>query len=333
MSTEPLTVPALVVPRTGGSDVLTVEDREVPAPGPAQVRVTVAAAGINFIDIYQREGVYPMPLPFVVGGEGAGTVEAVGHGVEDVAVGDRVAWVEGPGSAAGAVVVEAAKVVAVPDGVGLEVAAAVMLQGITAHYLVNSTYAVRPDDLVLTHAVAGGVGQLLVQLVKAKGATLIGTAGSAEKVAIGRDLGADHVIDYSELADMADLSDRVKELTGGRGVDVVYDGVGKSTFDASLASLRPRGMMVLFGGSSGQVPPFDIQRLNRGGSLFLTRPTMGHYIATRDELTWRTSEILGAVADGSLAVSIGGRYPLAEAQVAYDALAGRQTTGKLVLVP
>jgi NADPH2:quinone reductase len=332
MTAEPLTVPALVVPRNGGSDVLTVEDRDVPAPGRGQVRVTVAAAGINFIDIYQREGVYPVPTPFVVGGEGAGTVEAVGDGV-DLTVGDRVAWAEGPGSAAGAVVVQAEKVVPVPDSVDLETAAAVMLQGITAHYLVNSTYVVQPGDLVLAHAVAGGVGQLLVQLVKAKGATLIGTAGSAEKVALGVQLGADHVIDYSELADLSELPGRVKELTGGQGVHVVYDGVGKTTFDASLASLRPRGMMVLFGGASGQVPPFDIQRLNRGGSLFLTRPTMGHYIATRQELVWRTAEILGAVADGSLKVSVGGRYPIAGAKAAYDALAGRQTTGKLLLIP
>ena len=332
MTASTLTVPALVVPRHGGSDVLTVQDRDVPVPGPGQVRVTVAAAGINFIDIYQREGVYPIPTPFVVGGEGAGTVEAVGDGV-DLAVGDRVAWADGPGSAAGSVLVDAAKAVGVPDGVDLEVAGAVMLQGITAHYLVNSTYAVQPGDLVLVHAVAGGVGQLLVQLVKAKGAMLIGTAGSAEKVALGLELGADHVIDYSELSDLGELPSKVKELTGGRGVHVVYDGVGKTTFDASLASLRRRGTMVLFGGASGQVPPFDIQRLNRGGSLFLTRPTMGDYIATRDELEWRTSEILGAVADGSLKVDIGGRYPIADAEAAYDALAGRQTTGKLLLIP
>ena len=332
MTSAPVTVLALVVPRTGGSDVLTVQEREVPAPGPGQVRVTVAAAGINFIDIYQREGVYPKPLPFVIGGEGAGTVEAVGNGV-DLLVGDRVAWAEGPGSAAGAVLVDAAKVVHVPEGVDLEVAGAAMLQGITAHYLVNSTYVVRPGDLVLAHAVAGGVGQLLVQLVKAKGATLIGTAGSAEKVALGLERGADHVIDYSQLSDLDELPGKVKELTGGEGVHVVYDGVGKTTFDASLATLRRRGTMVLFGGASGQVPPFDIQRLNRGGSLFLTRPTMGDYLATRDELEWRTSEILGAVADGSLRVSIGGRYPLAEARAAYDALAGRQTTGKLLLLP
>jgi NADPH:quinone reductase len=220
MTSAPVTVPALVVPRTGGSDVLTVQDREVPAPGPGQVRVTVAAAGINFIDIYQREGVYPKPLPFVVGGEGAGTVEAVGDGV-DLTEGDRVAWAEGPGSAAGAVLVDAARVVHVPDGVDLEVAAAVMLQGITAHYLVNSTYAVKPGDLVLAHAVAGGVGQLLVQLVKAKGATLIGTAGSAEKVALGLERGADHVIDYSRLSDLDELPGKVKELTGGEGVHVV----------------------------------------------------------------------------------------------------------------
>ena len=332
MTAESLTVPALVVPRTGGSDVLTVEDRKVPAPGPSQVRVKVAAAGVNFIDIYQREGVYRMSTPFVVGGEGAGTVEAVGEGV-DFSIGDRVAWAQGPGSAAGAVLLEADSVVRVPDRVDLETAAAVMLQGITAHYLVNSTYAVQPRDLVLAHAVAGGVGQLLVQLVKAKGATLIGTAGSAEKVKLGLELGADHVVDYTELSEMGELTGRVKELTGGRGVDVVYDGVGQTTFDASLASLRPRGMMVLYGASSGPVPPFEIQRLNRGGSLFLTRPTMGDYLATRDELEWRTSEILGAVADGSLRVSIGGRYPLAEARAAYDALAGRQTTGKLLLIP
>jgi NADPH2:quinone reductase len=273
-----------------------------------------------------------MTAPFVVGGEGAGTVEAVGEGV-DLSVGDRVGWAQGPGSAAGAVVVQAASVVPVPDRVDLETAAAVMLQGITAHYLVNSTYAVHPGDLVLAHAVAGGVGQLLVQLVKAKGATLIGTAGSAEKVKLGLELGADHVIDYSSLPDMSELPGRVKELTGGQGVDVVYDGVGETTFDASLASLRPRGMMVLYGASSGPVPPFDIQRLNRGGSLFLTRPTMGNYIATREELLWRTSEILGAVADGSLRVSVGGRYPIADAKAAYDALAGRQTTGKLLLIP
>ena len=332
MAPETLRTPSLVVPHQGGSDVLTVEEREVAPPGAGQVRVQVAAMGVNFIEIYQRGGVYPMQTPFVLGAEGAGTVESVGEGV-DLSVGDHVAWCQGPGTGAGYVTLSADKVVHVPDGVDLETAAAAMLQGITAHYLVNSTYAVQPGDTVLAHAVAGGVGQLLVQLVKAKGATVIGTAGSPEKVAIGRDLGADHVIDYSQLGEMGELADRVKELNGGKGVDVVYDGVGKSTFDASLASLRPRGMMVLFGGASGQVPPFDIQRLNSSGSLFLTRPTMVHYLLTRDELEWRTSEILGAVASGELKVAIGARYPLAEAAAAYDALEGRQTTGKVLLIP
>ncbi len=332
MATETLRTPSLVVSRTGASDVLVVEDREVAPPGPGQVRVQVAAMGVNFIEIYQRQGVYPMATPFVLGAEGSGTVESVGEGV-DLAVGDRVAWCQGPGSGAGYVTLPADKVVAVPDGVDLETAAAAMLQGITAHYLVNSTYAVQPGDTVLAHAVAGGVGQLLVQMVKAKGATLIGTAGSAEKVAIGEALGADHVVDYSQLDDLAQLSDRVRELNGGQGVHVVYDGVGKSTFDASLASLRPRGMMVLFGGASGQVPPFDIQRLNSSGSLFLTRPTMVHYLLTREELEWRTADVLGAVAAGDLTVAIGARYPLSEAAAAYDALEGRATTGKVLLIP
>lgn len=328
--------PSLVVPRHGPSAVLTIEDREVAAPGPGQIRVEVAAVGVNFIEIYQREGVYPVPTPFVLGAEGSGVVESVGDsagGSVEFAVGDRVAWAGGPGSGAAYVTLPAANAVAVPDGVDLDVAAACMLQGITAHYLVNSTYAVQPGDTVLAHAVAGGVGQLLVQLVHAKGATVIGTAGSPQKVAIGTRLGADHVIDYSALDDMGELAERVRELTGGEGVHVVYDGVGKDTFDASLASLRRRGTLVLFGGASGQVPPFDIQRLNSGGSLYLTRPTMAHYIATREELEWRTSEVLGAVASGELSISIGGRYPLAEAGAAYDALAGRRSTGKLLLIP
>ncbi|MDQ2782486.1 MAG: quinone oxidoreductase [Actinomycetota bacterium] len=336
MTVAPLTSVSLVVPHHGHSDVLTIEDREVAAPGPGQIRVEVAAVGVNFIEIYQREGVYPVPTPFVLGAEGSGIVESVGDATDGslgFAVGDRVAWAEGPGSGAAYVTLPADKAVAIPDGVDLDVAAASMLQGITAHYLVNSTYAVQPGDTVLAHAVAGGVGQLLVQLVHAKGATLIGTAGSPEKVAIGTRLGADHVIDYSALDDMGELGDRVRELTGGEGVHVVYDGVGKDTFDASLASLRRRGTLVLFGGASGQVPPFDIQRLNSGGSLYLTRPTMAHYVATREELEWRTSEILGAVASGELSISIGGRYPLAEAGAAYDALAGRRSTGKLLLIP
>ncbi len=329
MTSAALTTPSLVVIRHGDSSVLRVEDRDVPAPGPGEVRVDVAAAGVNFIEIYQREGVYPVPTPFVLGGEGSGVVESVGEGA-GLAVGDRVAWAGGRASAAGHTTLPASVVVPVPEGLDLEVAAASMLQGLTAHYLVSSAYAVQPGDTVIAHAVAGGVGQLLVQLVKARGATLIGTASTPEKIAIATRLGADHVIDYTTVDDLAGA---VRELTGGAGVHVVYDGVGRTTFDASLASLRRRGTLVLFGGASGQVPPFDIQRLNTSGSVFLTRPTLVDYIATREELEWRSSEILGAVASGELRVQIGGRYPLAEAAAAYDALQGRATTGKLLLLP
>lgn len=329
--TAAVRTPSLVVPRTGDSSVLTVEQREVGAPGPGEIRVEVAATGVNFIEVYQRQGVYPLPLPFVLGSEGAGTVEAVGDGV-DLRVGDHVAWAAAPGSAAGHVRMPAAVAVPVPDGLALETAAAAMLQGITAHYLVTSTYAVQPGDTVLAHAAAGGVGQLLVQLVKARGARLIGTAGSVAKARKALDLGADHVIDYTDL-DSASLAAAVREANGGEGVHVVYDGVGRTTFDASLKALRRRGMLVLFGGASGQVPAFDIQRLNAGGSLFLTRPTMGDYIATREELTWRAGEVLGALASGDLGIEVGGRYPLAEAATAYDDLEGRRTTGKLLLLP
>ncbi|WP_141848750.1 quinone oxidoreductase family protein [Lapillicoccus jejuensis] len=328
---ETLSTPSLVVPRTGDSSVLTVQDREVAPPGPGQVRVQVAAMGVNFREVYERQGVYPMSLPFVLGAEGAGTVESVGEGVTDVAVGDRVAWCQGPGSGAGYVVLPATVVVPVPDGLDLEVAAAAMLQGVTAHYLVASTYPVQAGETVLAHAVAGGVGQLLVQLVKARGARLVGTAGSPEKAERARALGADHVIEYAGL-DTDELAAAVKEANGGEGVHVVYDGVGRTTFDASLKSLRPRGMLVLFGAASGQVPPFEIQRLNSGGSLFLTRPTMGDYLQTRDELTWRVGEILGGLASGELTLEIGGRYPLPDAARAYDDLEGRRTTGKLLLV-
>jgi NADPH2:quinone reductase len=267
--------------------------------------------------------------PFVLGDEGAGTVKAVGAGVTDVSVGDRVAWCQSDGSESTVVNKPAQLVVPVPDGVDLEVAAAAMLQGLTAHYLVTSTYAVKAGDVALVHAAAGGVGQLLVQMITARGATVVATAGTDEKLEIARALGAQHLINYSSTHDLAGA---VREAAG-RGVDVAYDGVGKSTFDASLASLRPRGMMVLFGGASGQVPPFDIQRLNAGGSLFLTRPTLAHHVAERDEFEWRAREILGAIADGSLSIEIGGRYPLTEAAAAYEALEGRRTTGKLILVP
>ena len=320
---------SVVVTANGDRSVLELRSHDVPEPGDGDVQIEVAASGVNFIDVYKRQGVYPVPTPFVLGEEGSGTVAAVGSGVSGIAVGDRVAWCQSPGSESTVVNKPASAVVPVPEGLDLEVAAAAMLQGLTAHYLVNSTYAVQPGDVALVHAAAGGVGQLLVQLVTAKGATVVATAGTDEKCRIAAELGARHVINYSEVDDLA------KEVrsAAGRGVDVVYDGVGRSTFDASLASLRPRGMMVLFGGASGQVPPFDIQRLNSGGSLFLTRPTLGHYMSDREEYEWRAREVLGAIADGSLKLEIGGRYPLAAAADAYEALEGRRTTGKLILVP
>jgi NADPH2:quinone reductase len=324
------TVKALLVPRTGGSEVLELTDRYLPALGSGELAIEVAAAGVNFRDVYERQGMYPVPVPFVVGTEGAGTVVALGPDVESVAVGDRVAWASAPGSAATVVIAAADRVVPVPDAVDLDLAAAAMLQGMTAHYLVNSTYPVRAGDTVLVHAAAGGVGQLLVQLAKAKGATVIGTASTEAKRAKATALGADHVIDYTAVDDLAGA---VRQLTSGAGVAVVYDGVGKTTFDASLASLRPRGTMVLFGASSGPVPPFDIQRLNSGGSLFLTRPTLAHYASDRDELLWRGGEVLSAIERGALRIEIGGRYSLAEAKQAYDDLEGRRTTGKLLLVP
>ncbi len=319
-----------MVPRNGDSSVLEVQEVEVPAPGAGEAQVEVAAVGVNFIDVYQREGVYTIPTPFLSCSEGAGTVTAIGSGVEGLAVGDRVAWGQGLGSAATVVNRAVDGLVPVPDGLDLDVAAAAMLQGMTAHYLVNSTYAVGPGTAALVHAAAGGVGQLLVQMITAKGGRVIATAGSPEKLEIARGLGAAALIDYSRADDLAAA---VLEANGGSGVDVVYDGVGKATFDASLASLRPRGLMVLFGAASGQVPPFDIQRLNSGGSLFLTRPTLGHYVATREELLERAGSVLGDLAAGRLHLEVGGRYPLSEAARAYDDLEGRRTTGKLLLIP
>jgi len=326
------TATSVFVSEPGGRDVLQVREHDVPAPAASEVQVELAAAGVNFIDVYKRQGVYPVPTPFVLGEEGAGTVVAVGSEVSGLAVGDRVAWCQSPGSMSTLTNKPADKVVPVPDGVDLDVAAAAMLQGLTAHYLVTSTYAVRDGEVALVHAAAGGVGQLLVQMVTARGATVVATAGTDEKLEIARALGAQHLINYSTISSSDDLAVAVRSAAG-RGVDVAYDGVGKATFDASLASLRPRGMMVLFGGASGQVPPFDLQRLNAAGSLFVTRPTLAHYVAERDEFEWRAREVLGAIADGSLAIDIGGRYPLTEAASAYAALEGRHTTGKLIVVP
>lgn len=319
------------VENQGGPEVLSLAERPAPQPGPGQIVAEVAAAGVNYMDIYQREGVggYGRPLPFVTGGEGAGTVTAVGEGVTSPAVGDRVAWV-GPGSYAEQVVLPAERVVPVPSGISTELAAAAILQGMTAHYLVTSTYPVRAGDVTVVHAAAGGVGLLLTQMVKRRDGIVVATTSGGEggeKHRLAREAGADYVAGYDQLRAVVD------EVTGGAGAHVVYDGVGQATFDDSLAALRPRGMLVVYGAASGQVPPFDIQRLNSGGSLFATRPTLAHYIADVEELRWRAREVFDWMASGELHVRIGGRYPLTDAAQAQQDLAARRTTGKLLLVP
>lgn len=318
----------------GGPERLELVDVPDPTPGAGELLVTVAAAGVNFRDVYERTGIYPRPTPLRVGLEGAGTVTAVGSGVTEFTVGDRVAWSNAPSSYATQVIVPEDEALPVPEGVSDEVAAALPLQGMTAHYLIVSTYPVRADESVLVHAAAGGVGLLLTQMAKARGARVIGTVSTEEKAELARAAGADEVILYSDpaYAEPAALANRVRELSDG-GVHVVYDGVGRATFDASLASLRRRGYLVLYGGSSGQVPPFDPQRLNAGGSLFLTRPTLGHYTADKDELRWRASEVFTEAAVGRLDVRIGARFPLAQAADAHIALEERRTTGKVLLIP
>lgn len=320
---------AVVVRATGGPEALEFTDVEAKSPGPGELLVDVAAAGVNFIDCYHREGRYPLPLPFGLGQEGAGRVSAIGPDVTGFAVGDRVAWAQSLGSYAEQAVVPARGAVPVPDGVDDDTAGALLLQGLTAHYLIASAYPAQKDDTVLVHAAAGGVGLLLVQLAKARGARVIGTVSTAAKEELAREAGADEVIRY----DQVDFAPEVRELTDGVGVAAVYDGVGATTFDGSLASLKPRGVLVLFGASSGAVPPLDPMRLNKAGSVFLTRPSLAAYVATREEQEWRTGELFAAVLDGSLAVRIGGRYPLAEARRAHEDLEGRRTTGKLLLIP
>jgi NADPH2:quinone reductase len=325
---------AVVARQAGGPEVLSYTELPDPAPGPGQLLVRVAAAGVNFIDTYRRSGTYPMEYPHTVGVEGAGTVEALGEDVTGFAVGDRVAWHDAPGSYAELVAVGAAGVVHVPGGLDLTTAAALPLQGITAHYLVRSTFEVQPGHDVLLHAGAGGVGLLATQLAVARGGRVLTTVSTPEKAALSSTAGAAHTIDYAALADITtELPALVRELTDGQGVHVVYDGVGKATFEASLASLRTRGMLVLFGGASGPVPPFDPQRLNKAGSLFLTRPTIAHHTLTRSELEWRTSEVLGSAASGDLDVHIGATFPLSDAAAAHAALQARATTGKVLLVP
>jgi NADPH2:quinone reductase len=320
---------AIVVRALGGPEALRLEDQKVSAPGPGQVCLAVRAAGVNFIDVYFRTGLYPRPLPFVAGMEGAGVVEAVGPGVTGLAAGDRVAWASAPGSYAERVVAAADGVVKLPPGVDDETAAAVMLQGMTAHYLTHGVRTPRPGDVALVHAAAGGTGLLLVQMLARAGVRVIGTCSTPEKEALARGAGCENVVRHGE----GDFVAAAREASGGRGADVVYDSVGQTTFDRSLQSLRPRGLLVLFGQSSGPVPAFDLQRLNAGGSLFVTRPSLAHYVATRAELEERAGAVLGAAARRELSVAIGGRLPLAEAADAHRALEGRRTTGNLVLIP
>ncbi|MBX6363119.1 MAG: quinone oxidoreductase [Gemmatimonadetes bacterium] len=318
---------AVRIHETGGPDVLRLEDVPVPEPGPGQALVRVEVAGVNFIDVYKRTGLYPVQLPATLGEEGAGVVAAVGPGVREVRVGDRVAWASGFGSYAEYVAIGADRLVPVPDDVPADRAAAAMLQGMTAHYLATSTFPLEPGHRALVHAAAGGVGLLLVQLARRRGAVVIGTAGTPEKAELARQAGADHVIVYTQQ----DFAAEVRRLTDGQGVHVVYDSVGRATFLAGLDLLQPRGMMVLFGQSSGPVEPIDPQILNRKGSLFLTRPSLMHYTATRDELLARAGDVLAWVADGSLQLRIDRELPLDRAADAHRALEARRTAGKVLL--
>jgi len=320
---------AIQVQKTGGPEVLTLVDIPVPKPKPNEAIVKIAAIGVNFIDIYFREGRYPSPLPFVDGQEAAGMVSEIGSEVKSLKPGDRVAYTGVMGSYAEYAAVPADRLVRLPDKIMDEQAAAAMLQGMTAHYLIYTTYPLKKGETTLIHAAAGGVGLLLVQMAKNIGARVIGTAGSAEKAKLAREAGADEVILYNEQ----DFEAETKRLTDGKGVHVVYDGVGKTTFEKGLNVLLPRGYMVLFGGASGAVPPFDPIRLTQKGSLFLTRPSLGNYIATREELEQRATSVLNMVAQGKLKLRIEHTYKLEQAQQAHRDLEGRKTTGKLLLIP
>jgi NADPH2:quinone reductase len=313
----------------GGPDVMTLEDVPLPVPPENQVRVQIEAAGVNFTDVYNRTGQYSIQLPAILGSEAAGVVEMVGPGVSDLRPGERVAYVGEPGAYAQYAVVPTWRVVKLPDALDTRTAAAVMLQGLTAHYLSHSTYPLQPGQTALVHAAAGGVGQLLVQMAKRRGARVIGTVSTEDKAQLARSLGADEVILYTR----DDFEAETRRLTGGRGVDVVYDSVGKTTFEKGLGCVRTRGYMVLFGQSSGAVPPLDPQVLNARGSLFLTRPTLAHYIATRDELVQRSGDLFRWIAIGELHVRIDRTFPLAGAAEAHRYLESRQTHGKVLLLP
>ena len=318
---------AIQVAKTGGPDVLELVELPQPEPKAGEVLVKIEAAGVNFIDTYLREGRYPSPLPFIPGQEAAGTVAAVGDGVSELRVGDRVAWTSAPTAYAEFACVPVASLVKVPAEMNLDAAAAVMTQGLTAHYLAFDTYAIQRGDTVLVHAGAGGVGLLLTQIAKMLGATVLTTVSTEEKAELSRGAGADKVILYMQ----ENFADAVKKFTGGEGLPVVYDSVGKTTFEDSLKCLRPRGLLALYGGSSGAVPPFDPMKLAAGGSLYLTRPTLKAYTQTRTELERRASDVFGWVASGALKVRIGHRYKLEDAAQAHRDLEGRKTTGKVLL--
>ena len=320
---------AIRIHEYGGPEVMRLEDLPTPDAGPGQILVRVEAAGVNYVDTYQRSGQYKVPLPATLGSEGAGEVEAVGPGVTGIQSGTRVAWAGVPGAYATHAVVPADKAVPVPDGIDVRQAAAVMLQGMTAHYLARSTYPLKAGDTCLVHAGAGGVGLLLTQMAKAAGARVFTTVSTEEKARLSREAGADEAILYTR----EDFAEEVRRLTGGRGLDVVYDSVGRDTFDKSLDSLLPRGMLVLFGQSSGAVPPLDPQLLSARGSLFLTRPTLAHYTLTREELVARAGDCFSWMKSGKLKVRIGAEFPLAEAPRAHEELQSRRTTGKVLLIP
>jgi NADPH2:quinone reductase len=320
---------AIRIHEFGGPEAMRLDEVATPKPGDGQALVRIEAAGVNFIDVYQRTGLYKNPLPYGLGLEGAGVVEAVGGGVATVRVGDRVAWTGVPGSYATHNVVPADKLVTLPAGVDARAGAAAMLQGMTAHYLAHSTYPLKRGDTCLVHAAAGGVGLLLCQMAKRAGARVIGTVSTEEKAKLARDAGADDIIFYTRQ----DLVEEVKRLTGGKKLQVVYDSVGKDTFEKGLDCLALRGYMVLYGASSGPVTPLDPQVLNAKGSLFLTRPSLFHYTATRDELVKRAGDVLGWIQKGELKLRIGATFPLADAAKAHRDLEGRKTTGKVLLIP
>ena len=322
---------AIEISETGGPEVLRYVETPEPKPGPGEVLIKAEAIGVNFIDTYFRSGQYPRELPFILGSEMSGTIVDTGEGVDGFSAGDRVATAAASGGYAEFSTAPAALTAKVPDGVTPEVAASVLLKGLTAHYLLKSVYPVQSGDAVLVHAGAGGVGLILTQWATLLGARVITTVSTPEKAQASRKAGAHEVLSYPD--DPAEFGRQVRELTGGAGVAAVYDGVGATTFDASLASLAVRGTLALFGAASGPVPPFDPQRLNAAGSVFLTRPSLAHFVRTGDEFTWRADELFGAIADGALTVEVGGRYPLAEAARAHEDLQGRKTTGSLVLLP